>query len=160
MERLLRQKLPEGRFLVTRERSRLMASVKSRGNKSTEARLRAALVAAGISGWEIGPPHVCGKPDFFFLKEQIAVFVDGCFWHGCRKCGHIPSKNRRFWRTKILGNRRRDRATDFKLRAVSVEVIRFWEHQLRADLKGCVSRIVSLLRRVRNCRVGESVTGR
>src|SRR6266853_5385354 len=116
MERRLRQTLPHGQFKVSAARSRQMAAVKAGGNRSTERRLRAALVAAGISGWQIAPKDVPGRPDFYFRDQRLAVFVDGCFWHGCRKCGHIPSTNRPFWHAKIMGNRTRDRLTNAKLR--------------------------------------------
>src|SRR5882724_9281179 len=91
MERHLKNKLPGGCFSnVSSTRSRIMSSIRGKSNKSTEAVLRSKIVRAGIRGWTMHPPHVPGKPDFYFHRENVAVFVDGCFWHGCGKCGHIP----------------------------------------------------------------------
>ncbi len=68
------------------ERSARMARVRGAGNESTEGRVEAALVAAGVEGWEKHPKGVLGKPDFYFPRQRLAVFVDGCFWHGCPVC--------------------------------------------------------------------------
>ncbi|MBI2689663.1 MAG: hypothetical protein HYX27_25415 [Acidobacteria bacterium] len=61
-------------------------------NKSTEWRLRASLVRAGIRGWTMNPPDVWGKPDFAFRSQRV-VFVGGCFWYGCRYCKRVPSSS-------------------------------------------------------------------
>jgi DNA mismatch endonuclease (patch repair protein) len=142
MELLLRKKLPGGGFAsVSKERSDQMRAVRGRGNKSTEVCLRLALAKAGVRGWRIVARSVCGCPDFYFPKEQLAVFVDGCFWHGCPRCGHIPQTNRPFWRTKIMLNRLRDRATTARLRRQGIAVVRFWEHELQSDLRRCVDQL-------------------
>lgn len=142
MEKALRQQLPGGTFAeVTPQRSKAMAAVKGKGNKTTERRLRAALARAGISGWKIGQRDIIGKPDFFFPKVRVAIFVDGCFWHGCPKCGHYPKTNSGFWRAKIERNRARDMAQLEALKASGVSAIRFWEHELRLELSKCVQTI-------------------
>lgn len=146
MERLLRQKLPRGKFVsVSPERSERMRAVRGRGNKTTEARLRAAIVRAGLADWCIAPSNLTGRPDFFFPRSRLAVFVDGCFWHGCSRCGHLPRKNAEFWRIKIKRNKQRDHATSLALRADGVQVIRLWEHELASDLSACVGRIMLAL---------------
>ena len=85
------------------ERSKLMAKVRSKGNKDTELRLVAIFKAHGITGWRRHRP-VFGKPDFVFPAERIAVFVDGCFWHGCPKCYTRPKTNHAFWDKKRENN--------------------------------------------------------
>ncbi len=107
-----------------------MAAVRSRDNKTTERRLRSALVRAGISGWKLRPPGVLGSPDIGFPKRRLAIFVDGCFWHGCPRCGHYPTTNRPFWRAKVERNRWRDRRNTRNLRAAGWRVLRVWEHLL------------------------------
>src|ERR1700720_1524639 len=89
-------------------RSRIMASVRSEGNRTTEILLGRLLRAAGIRGYR---KHwrIQGKPDFAWPGRKVAVFVDGCFWHGCRRCRSIPTSNVEFWKAKIENNRRRDR---------------------------------------------------
>ncbi len=106
MEKALRRKLPGGRFEnVSPVRSRAMAAVSGKGNITTERRLRLALVRAGIRGWQLHPKGLSGRPDFLFPEAKFAVFADGCFWHGWRKCGHVPSKHSDFWRAKIKRTR-------------------------------------------------------
>ena len=114
----------------TTARSRQMARVRAKGNRSTEWRVRAALMQSGIRGWKLHPRDIVGSPDFWFPAARLAVFVDGCFWHGCRRCGHYPKSNSRFWRMKIDGNRKRDRRNNADLRRSGITVVRIWEHQL------------------------------
>ena len=84
MEKILRRELPGGQFRdVTPARSRAMAAVRGKGNISTEQRLRLALVRAGVSGWTLHTKSIVGCPDFYFAKQRLAIFTDGCFWHGC-----------------------------------------------------------------------------
>jgi len=64
-----------------------------------------------------------------FSKEKVAVFVDGCFWHGCPVHGTKPHANRSWWSEKLAANRRRDRDTDERLAEAGWEVARFWEHE-------------------------------
>jgi DNA mismatch endonuclease (patch repair protein) len=114
----------------TLPRSEQMSRVRGRGNKSTELRFVAFLKAAKITGWR-RHPKIFGKPDFVFPKRRIAIFVDGCFWHGCRLHGRIPKSNQEFWRRKIFMNQKRDREVSRQLRKAGWNVIRLWEHELR-----------------------------
>lgn len=84
------------------KRSEVMSRIRSRGNKDTELELTKLFRANGITGWRRNAP-VFGKPDFVFRKGQVAVFVDGCYWHGCPKHATRPRTNAGFPR----------RATDF-----------------------------------------------
>jgi len=134
--------LPTGRFEgLTPTRSKTMKAIKGNGNKSTETRLRFALVRGGISGWTLTPKHIFGTPDFYFPQLQLAVFVDGCFWHGCPMCGHIPKANRPYWAEKIKRNRTRDRQVDATLAAKGIRVIRAWEHQIATELESLVFQV-------------------
>jgi len=129
------------------DRSRMFAKIRSGGNRSTEWRLRGALIRAGIRGWRVRPGDVPGKPDFFFEKECMAVFVDGCYWHGCPTCGHIPKKNSRFWREKFALSKRRDRAVVLQLRRSRCGVVRIWEHELTENVQSCLDKVVSARRK-------------
>ncbi|SRR5581483_3655007 len=111
-------------------RSEVMAAVRSRGNKETELKLVAILRSARIAGWRRHQP-LLGRPDFVFYKARLVVFVDGCFWHGCRLHCRIPENNREYWQRKILGNTVRDRATSRLLRRAGWRVLRIWGHSLR-----------------------------
>lgn len=141
MERRLREKLPKGVFSDVEPRhSRIMKGVRGKGNRTTEVRFRASLVRAGIRGWQLHVKEILGNPDFFFSREQLAVFIDGCFWHGCERCGHIPKKNRPFWQEKIRRNLERDRRNTDQLRSQGVSVLRFWEHEVADSARECIEK--------------------
>ncbi|MBE3040463.1 MAG: very short patch repair endonuclease [Chloroflexi bacterium] len=110
-------------------RSRMMAAVRSRGNRSTELRLAALLRCHGLCGWRRHYP-ICGTPDFCWPSRRVALFVDGCFWHGCPRCRRAPKSNRAFWDAKVTENRRRDRKATATLRHQGWTVIRVWECQV------------------------------
>jgi DNA mismatch endonuclease, patch repair protein len=124
-------------------RSEVMAAIRSRGNKATELKLVSILRANGITGWrrhEILP----GRPDFVFRGSRLAIFVDGCFWHGCRWHCRMPSENRAYWQSKIAGNSARDRRTTRLLRSRGWRVLRIWGHAL-ASPEAVAARITSEL---------------
>jgi DNA mismatch endonuclease (patch repair protein) len=131
MEAILRKTLRGGKFsAVSSSRRRTMAAIRQRGTRSTEWKLRMALVRSGVKDWVLHPLDLPARPDLFFPRHRIAIFVDGCFWHGCRRCGHIPKTNRLFWSLKLAQNKRRDRRDKIRLRKYEIVVIRIWEHDL------------------------------
>ena len=106
MERLLKEALPGGTFArVNPGDAARMKAIRGRGNRTTERKFRAMLARAGIQGWVLWAKSVPGSPDVFFPILRVAVFLDGCYWHGCPRCGHVPMKNRPFWSAKITRNR-------------------------------------------------------
>ena len=122
-------------------RSRIMAKVKSAHNRSTEKIVRASLVARGARGWRMHARDLPGRPDFVFDREKVAVFVDGCFWHGCPRCYRRPQSSRAYWDAKIAANKRRDRLAAARLRRMGWSAIRVWEHSLK-DLAAAMARIM------------------
>ena len=82
------------------------------------------------------------RADIVFTKVRVAVFVDGCFWHGCPEHGTWPKSNAGFWRDKIETNGRRDRDTDERLAAAGWKVIRVWEHEDPDETAERIARIV------------------
>ncbi len=107
-----------------------MQSVRQK-NTSAEYALRRELHARGLR-YRIQVP-VLTKPrrvaDVAFSGLRVAVFIDGCFWHGCPQHATWPKQNAEFWRAKILANQQRDHDTDERLRAEDWEVVRAWEHE-------------------------------
>ena len=112
------------------KRSEVMSRIRGRGNEKTEVRLAKLMRAEGIRGWRRHLP-IPGRPDFTFRKQKVAVFVDGCFWHGCPRCFRLPKQNRAFWKAKIEGNRKRDLSVNGRLRRLGWKVIRIRECQLK-----------------------------
>ncbi|MGE5479660.1 MAG: very short patch repair endonuclease [Chloroflexota bacterium] len=113
------------------KRSEIMSKVRSRKNKSTELKFLDYLKVRKITGWR---RHfaVPGTPDFAFRKEKIAIFLDGCFWHGhdCRNT--TPRANKEYWDAKIARNRARDLLVDETLRGKGWSVLRIWECKLKS----------------------------
>lgn len=87
-----------------------------------------------------------GSPDVVFVASRVAVFVDGCFWHGCQAHCRMPASNAAYWRAKIERNTRRDRIVDQELAAAGWRVVRVWEHEISSSVAraaGRVERVVS-----------------
>ncbi len=84
--------------------------------------------------------------DVAFTRSKIAVFVDGCYWHGCPDHGRLPNSNREWWTEKLSRNRTRDLQTAQHLKGLGWEVMRFWEHQDPKELADMVDRAVRLSR--------------
>ncbi len=93
-----------------------------------EVDLRRLLHAKGLR-YRVADRRLPGRPDVSFSRAQIAVFVDGCFWHSCPDHGTLPKNNRAWWEAKLEGNRLRDRAKDAALVALGYAVIHVWEHE-------------------------------
>jgi DNA mismatch endonuclease (patch repair protein) len=129
------------------KRSEIMRAVRSRGNRATELVLVRLMRQHKISGWR---RHVglTGNPDFVFRKQKVALFVDGCFWHGCARHCRMPKGNSSYWVPKIASNKTRDRRVTRLLRRTGWQVIRIWEHQMARGMEGrCIARITQALKR-------------
>lgn len=122
-----------------------MAAVRSRGNKQTELVLAKLLRDNRITGWR-RHPALPGKPDFVFRRHRLAVFVDGCFWHGCPCHCRMPSSNQAYWAPKLAKNKARDKVVTAALRKRGWRVLRIWEHDLRNRPALCLQRTTSALR--------------
>ena len=113
------------------KRSKVMAQIRGRGNAATELALIKMFRAMGVTGWRRSQP-VFGSPDFVFRGVRLAVFVDGCFWHGCVTHCKYPASHRAFWRQKLDANVARDRLVSRVLRENGWRVLRIWEHELHS----------------------------
>jgi DNA mismatch endonuclease (patch repair protein) len=107
----------------------MMSRIHGRGNKDTELVLAKLFRLHSIKGWRRNQ-QVFGKPDFIFPKLKLAIFVDGCFWHGCPKHGTNPKSNRAYWHQKLFRNKSRDHLVTRTLRQAGWRVLRIWEHEL------------------------------
>lgn len=122
------------------QRSNVMRAVKSQRNKSTELRLLAFFKECRITGWRRNYV-LLGRPDFVFPTRRLAVFVDGCFWHG-HPCRNIsPDTNSDYWKTKIARNRKRDRLVSQALTMKGWRVVRIRECELKRKARPQLIRI-------------------
>lgn len=102
-----------------------------RRDTKPELAIRRLLHAAGLRyrvDFRLAPP-LRARPDIVFTRRRIAVFIDGCFWHGCPLHRTTPKQNADYWGPKLLRNVQRDRETDEALAAAGWTVMRFWEHE-------------------------------
>lgn len=152
------------------KRSEVMSKIKGKGNKTTELALIELMRADHIIGWRRQRPillkvvagrsksssemekrvesiqhHQTNKkarvvPDFVFPKLHMAIFVDGCFWHGCPAHSSLPKTRPEFWAEKIAANKRRDKYVTFILKKQGWKVLRIWEHSLTHNNMPMLSR--------------------
>jgi len=131
------------------KRSNIMSRVRARGNRKTELRLVELFRTHKVRGWRRNVA-IAGKPDFIFPERKLALFVDGCFWHGCSKHGSMPNNNRSFWKRKLTRNKVRDRITNRSLRSIGWRVLRIWQHDLgKRNEKAVIRRIQAVLAKPR-----------
>lgn len=136
--------LPMTELFAKLTRSELMSRIRGKSNKSTELRLISILRDAGIRGWRRNM-ELEGRPDFVFPAIRVAIFVDGCFWHGCPEHFKQPKTNPKFWSAKIANNQKRDRRVAKSLKAKGWTVARIWEHSLkRSNENKLVARLTRL----------------
>ncbi len=117
--------------ITTEVRSRNMSKIKAK-DTLPELKIRKLLYSKGYR-YRIHYP-LKGKPDIVFPKKKIAVFVNGCFWHGhgC-KVDHISKTNSSYWNSKIAKNMNRDIQTNGFLKALGWKVITLWECEIEQD---------------------------
>jgi len=126
---------------------RLMQSI-GKTNTRKERELRSLLHRAGLRfRVHIKPlPNINRRADVIFTRLKIAVFIDGCFWHGCPLHSHVPRTNEAFWRKKLEGNRSRDNETNLLLAANGWVVLRYWEHCDMTDAAREVEKTIRMRR--------------
>ena len=130
--------------MTVRQRSYTMSRIRSSRNASTELGFIKILRTARAVGWRRNVP-LEGRPDFVFVAQRLAIFVDGCFWHGCPKHYALPKSNLSYWNQKIARNQARDRRVGRRLRRAGWRVFRFWEHDVKKNPDKCVQRVRSAL---------------
>ena len=111
-------------------RSLVMSAVKGKGTR-LEQEFCQALRVEGLHAFVQNDKDLPGCPDVVFPHERVAIFIDSCFWHGCKYHLRMPATNVPYWTKKIDRNRKRDRAVSRLLRAKGWKVMRVWEHQVR-----------------------------
>ena len=120
-----------------------MARIKGKNTKP-EITIRKLVWETG-KRYRIHSKKIYGTPDISNKKKKVAVFIDGCFWHGCPNCYREPTTNVKFWRNKIKTNKMRRKKVRKKLQSTKWQVLEFWEHDIVIDPQLIAKKISSLL---------------
>lgn len=130
--------------LKPEDRLKTMRAVKGKGTR-LEKHLFAMLAGMRVKGWHKNVGDIEGKPDVVFPNEKVAIFIDGCFWHGCPVCKRkLPQSNHEYWERKIKRNIELAAIHNQKLTDQGWTVLRIWEHEVKD--KEAMQRIKSSLR--------------
>jgi len=129
------------------QRSRCMSAIRGKDTKP-EILLRKTLWYKGYR-YRL-KNRLSGRPDIVFPTERVAVFVDGCFWHGCPEHYQKPATNAAFWREKIRKNTQRDKEVNALLNSEGWKVLRFWEHAVKDNPEACAHQVIKALKARRN----------
>ena len=120
-----------------------MASIRS-SDTSPELAVRRFLWARGRR-YRVHDRRIPGTPDISSNGKKLAVFIDGCFWHGCRRCYREPTSNTAFWRAKLERNKLRRREVKRGLKGSGWKVLEFWEHDVVSNPQGVAEEISPFL---------------
>jgi len=130
--------------IFTKEkRHEIMSKIRAKDTKY-EIMVRKQLYSMGFR-YRKNYGKLPGRPDVFLLKHNVAIFINGCFWHGHRNCKYAvtPKTNRSFWEGKISMNRKRDEMNMEELEKLGVRVIVLWECELKRDFKDVMARLIA-----------------
>ncbi len=131
-------------IFTKKKRSEVMSKVRHKDSK-IEVEFRKKLWAKGFR-YSKNSTKYFGKPDIVLPKYVTVIFVDSCFWHGCKKHGSIPSTRTKFWTQKIDRNKARDKEVNKHYKKESWEAIRIWEHDLKRSSSAEVKKVVKYLK--------------
>lgn len=130
--------------LTKKQRSYNMSRIRSE-NTTPELVLRKQLCKCGIRSYRLHY-KLPGKPDIVFIGKNVAIFIDGCFWHMCPDCFRMPVTRKEFWKKKIRENVNRDRKINAVLTTAGWTVIRLWEHEIKRNPGKSTNKIIRALK--------------
>lgn len=125
------------------KRSEIMSAIKSK-DSAMEIGLRKELSRLGLR-YRKNVKNLEGKPDIAFIGKKVVIFLDSCFWHGCRWHCRIPQANRSYWQKKIERNKIRDKKINKIYKEKDWKVLRFWEHEIKNNPSCVLNRIKKIL---------------
>lgn len=132
--------------LTKAQRSFNMSMIHSENTK-LEVKFRDFLISRGIKKFVMHPEAITGKPDFYFPGGKLVVFLDGCFWHKCKKHFTLPKTNKNFWQRKINLNVKRDSKINSILIKQGLNILRIWEHEVSESMDKCMEKIVNQIKK-------------
>ena len=127
-----------------RTRSEIMSRVRSKDSK-IEINFRKNLWSAGFR-YRKNSTKYFGKPDIVLKKYKTVIFIDSCFWHGCKKHCRVPSAHKIYWMKKITRNIARDKEVSKYYKKQGWKIIRVWEHKIKKNAAKSISRIEKALK--------------
>ena len=127
--------------------SKVMSRIKGKNTKP-ELILRKYLWSNGIRGYRLNVKNLPGKPDMVFTKSKVAIFIHGCYWHGCEICGwKAPKHNTEYWVNKIGKNKARDNVNKEKLEELGFIVLTLWEHEIKGGMIDLLEKLRAHIKR-------------
>ena len=126
-----------------KKRSEIMSAVRSKDTKM-EIVFRKAIWRKGFR-YSKNSSKYFGKPDIILKKHKTAIFLDSCFWHGCKKHCRIPTARKGYWMKKIERNRQRDKKVNRYYKKIGWKVIRIWEHEMK-DISKVILKVIKILK--------------
>jgi DNA mismatch endonuclease, patch repair protein len=126
-----------------KKRSEIMSKVKNKDSK-IEVSFRKALWKEGFR-YSKNSKRYFGKPDLVMKKHKTVIFLDSCFWHGCKKHCKFPATNKKFWKEKIERNKQRDREVNKYYKKNNWNIVRIWEHEISKNFDKTVCKTISFL---------------
>mgnify|MGYP001575952176 CR=1 FL=1 len=127
-----------------KKRSKIMSAIKSKDTKM-EIAFRKVLWNKGFR-YSKNSSKYFGKPDLVLKKYKIVIFLDSCFWHGCKNHFRKPTSNKNFWINKIERNKERDKKVNSYYKKNGWRIIRIWEHQIKKDKDVMIEKVLKLLK--------------
>ena len=127
-----------------KKRSEIMSKVKSKDSK-IEVGFRRAIWKAGFR-YSKNSTKYFGKPDLVLKKYKTVIFVDSCFWHGCKRHCRLPATRKKYWTEKIERNKQRDKEVNRYYKKIGWKIIRIWEHEIKNKSGQTIKKIIKSLR--------------
>jgi len=127
-----------------KKRSEIMRAIKSKDSK-IEVEFRKALWKAGFR-YIKNPAKYFGKPDLVLKKYKTVIFIDSCFWHGCKNHCRLPATNKKYWVEKIERNKKRDKEVNQYYKKEGWQVLRVWEHEMLKNFDKTIDKTATFLK--------------
>lgn len=127
-----------------KKRSEVMSRVRAK-ETGLEIKFRKALWKEGFR-YRKNVRKYFGTPDIVLKKYKVVIFIDSCFWHGCKKHGTRPKTRKSFWKKKIERNIERDREVSKHYRKIGWRIIRIWEHEIKKDADAVIEKTIKYLK--------------
>jgi len=126
-----------------KKRSEIMSAVRSKDSK-IEVDFRKAIWKAGFR-YRKNPTKYFGKPDIVLLKHKTVIFIDSCFWHGCKKHCRVPTARKKYWTEKIARNMTRDKQVSKHYKKQGWKIFRVWEHEISNNINKTIEKIINFI---------------